>query len=78
VAAEITCCGWSADSRKTCALQMEGCGVKVDLDAQCQSPVNVDGSSSYSVCGQFDKADPVSRGTRMEDIALCMIRTFSL
>jgi hypothetical protein len=78
-AALIVCCGWSQDTQKTCANQMEGCGVIARLDITCQSPIPVDGSSVYqSPCGQFQPGDPIVRGSAMEDKAQCLVSTFNL
>ena len=77
-ASEIICCGWSKDTQKTCAQKVQGCGVIVNLDAICQSPVAADGSGTYSVCGQFSKEQGIVKGSNMEDIATCLDGAFSL
>jgi hypothetical protein len=77
-AADIICCGWSKDTQKTCANKVEGCGIIVDLDAQCQSPVATDGSGAYQACGQFNPGDAIVRGSRQQDIAECLVREFTL
>ncbi|KAI1381030.1 hypothetical protein F4677DRAFT_462136 [Hypoxylon crocopeplum] len=77
-AAEIICCGWSDDSKKTCANMIQGCGVVPDLGAICQSPVDATGGSTYSVCGQFNKDDPIVKGSNMDDIATCLNTAFNL
>ncbi|KAL7622783.1 hypothetical protein AAE478_006462 [Parahypoxylon ruwenzoriense] len=77
-AAEIICCGWSDDTKKTCSQMMAGCGINADLGAICQSPVDPSGGSTYSVCGQFNKGDGILKGTNGEDIATCLDKTFNL
>lgn len=58
---------------------MEGCNVQAALEATCQSPIPVDGSSVYqNACGQFAPGDPILWGTHAQDKAQCLVRTFNL
>ncbi|OTA94074.1 hypothetical protein M434DRAFT_394977 [Hypoxylon sp. CO27-5] len=77
-AAEIICCGWSDDTKKTCSQKIEGCGIKADLGAICQSPVDGSGGGTYSACGQFSKDDAIVKGSNMDDIATCLNKEFDL
>jgi hypothetical protein len=77
-ASEIICCGWSKDTQKVCSQKIEGCGVVPNLDAICQSPINADGSSDYSVCGQFTADQGIVKGSHMDDIATCLDGAFTL
>ncbi|KAI4861723.1 hypothetical protein F4820DRAFT_464437 [Hypoxylon rubiginosum] len=77
-AAEIICCGWSDDTKKTCAQTMQGCGVTPDLGAVCQSAVDPTGGQVYQTCGQFGKDDPIVRGTHGDDTAKCLVEAFNL
>ncbi|XXH03994.1 hypothetical protein Hte_010403 [Hypoxylon texense] len=77
-AANIICCGYSDDTKKTCAQMMQGCGVTPNLDAICQSPVDPKGGQEYQGCGQFNPDDPIVRGTHGDDTAKCLVKTFNL
>ncbi|KAI1139635.1 hypothetical protein F5Y05DRAFT_424552 [Hypoxylon sp. FL0543] len=77
-AAEIICCGWSADTQPTCQQQIASCGVNANLQAICQSAVDPSGGSTYSACGQSSKTDPVVKGSNMDDIASKLNAQFNL
>ncbi|KAI1410407.1 hypothetical protein F5Y13DRAFT_202191 [Hypoxylon sp. FL1857] len=77
-AADIVCCGWSDDTKATCANMISGCGVNANLAAICQSPVDASGGGTYDVCGQSTKSDPIVKGSRGEEIADCLNKAFNL